>query len=600
MNTYRFFSNLCLGFLLLCSISILSAQQVDFISYPDERTVRLPPEAQQRLAAIKVRPTSISVRLIQFQNLTTLSSQQQLRIPIPGLGQLVVTATKIEQPDTSKVFWSGVLQDNRSPLFFTVVNGDVTGMIHTERAVFSIEPLGAGHHVLIALDQSKFGPDDPPDASSKISPDKNHGVQVPEMQPSKSFSEALTTVGPVIDLLVAYTPAVASASGNISSLIGACIDVTKLTLTNSNVNADVALVHSVQVSYTESGFTNIDVNRLQGTSDGYMDNVHALRDQYGADIVVLLIAYADFLGQAYGIEVSASGAFCVVEDNPAVGNYTFPHEIGHLVGDRHDNDPTPGYNHGYVYAPAYWRTVMAVPYSGINRIPYWSNPNKIYGGVPMGTTCCNDNARKWNERASTVAGFRTPISVTITGPDVLEPYQTGTWTANPNPPGSYAFEWRFRLDGGSWSQVVGIAQTYSKSDNQNFELEVKVTGPGQLAYDYHYVTVGGMPKMSVDGFKERNTAMPAHFEVLQNFPNPFNPETAIRFGLPKDERVQLQIIDLLGREVRKLADSDFSAGYHSVVWDGKDNAGNIVPSGVYIYQIVAGTFRDWKKLALVR
>lgn len=177
MNTYRFFFNLCLGFLLVCTVSISLAQQGDFISYPDERTVSLPPEAQQRLAAIKARPTSISVRLIQFQNLTSLPSQRQLLIPIPGLGQLVATATKIEQPDTSKVFWSGVLQDNKSPLFFTVVDGDVTGMIHTERSVFAIEPLGAGHHVLIALDQSKFGPDDPPEAPSKSQPNKNHDSQ---------------------------------------------------------------------------------------------------------------------------------------------------------------------------------------------------------------------------------------------------------------------------------------------------------------------------------------------------------------------------------------------------------------------------------------
>jgi hypothetical protein len=371
MNRNHFFSSLCLGLLLLCLASILSAQQADFISYPDEGTVNLSPQARQRFDAIKARPTAISTRLIQLQNLTVLSSQRQLRIFIPGVGQLIATATRIEQRETSKVFWNGVLQDNKNPLFFTVVDGDVTGMIHTDRSVFSIEPLGAGHHVLIALDQSKFGPDDPPEASSKSQPNKNHDSQAPGTQLSKSFGEASTTSGPVIDLLVAYTQTVANASGNISSLIGACIQSTNTTFTNSNVNAEVALVHSVQVSYTESGSTTTDVTKLQGTSDGDMDNIHSLRDQYGADIVVLLIAdAANALGEAYDIEVSSSGAFCVVEDNAAVGNYTFAHEIGHLVGCRHDNDGSGTYNHGYVYSPAYWRTVMAVPYTGISRIPY--------------------------------------------------------------------------------------------------------------------------------------------------------------------------------------------------------------------------------------
>jgi hypothetical protein len=219
----------------------------------------------------------------------------------------------------------------------------------------------------------------------------------------------------------------------------------------------------------------------------------------------------------------------------------------------------------------------------------------------MGTTTSNDNARKWNERASTVADFKAlALSVTITGPDVLEPYQTGTWTANPAPSGSYSYEWRFRAIGGSWSSVVGTAQSFSRADDEDFELEVKVTGSGQQAYDYHYVTIGGMPKISDDGFKERNAVLSTHFELLPNYPNPFNPETEIRFGLPEDLRAQLVINDLLGREIRKLINGDLKAGWHSVVWDGKDNSGHDVPSGVYVYRLVAGNFQERKKLALIR
>ncbi len=124
------------------------------------------------------------------------------------------------------------------------------------------------------------------------------------------------------------------------------------------------------------------------------------------------------------------------------------------------------------------------------------------------------------------------------------------------------------------------------------------TYPENVAFAY---TTLGIPLAKVSGATlTEDIAIPEGFILSQNFPNPFNPETAIRFGLPKDERVQLQIIDLLGREVRKLADRDFSAGYHTLVWNGKDNAGNVVPSGVYIYQIVAGAFQEHKKLVLVR
>jgi len=369
MKTRPLFSSLCLGFLLFCSLSISTAQPFDFITYPNEQTLRLPPKAQQRFDAIKARPATIWARLIRFQNLATLSTQNQLRVFLPEAGQLVATATRIQNPEAYKLFWSGELQDSKGILFFSVINGHVTGMIHTKRSVFAIEPLGAGHHVLMAIDQAKFGPDERPGAYSNIQPEKNPGTQSPEKRPSKLSRAASTTNTSVIDLLVAYTPAVANASGNISSLIGACIQSTDITLSNSGVDADVELVHSVQVSYTESNSVATDVSRLQGSSDGFMDNIHALRDQYGADIVVLLIDHADENGQAYNIQVNAGGAFCVVVSTVAVGNYTFAHEIGHLVGCRHDDDKEDTYNHGYLYLPAYWRTVMAVPNSGINRIP---------------------------------------------------------------------------------------------------------------------------------------------------------------------------------------------------------------------------------------
>lgn len=207
MNTYRFFAGL-LGFMLLCPA--LTAQQPDFFSYVNEETAELPPQAQQRFDAAKARPTSTSVRLIQLQNLETLASRQQLRIPLPGIGAFDATATKIEQPDSSAVRWSGVMQDNKSRLFFTVVDGDVTGMIHTERAVFTIVPLGSGHHALIHLDQSKFA--ECANTGSENKPDEDPDLRRKLVKPGRESSIAGISTHTTIDVMVAYTPAVANAS----------------------------------------------------------------------------------------------------------------------------------------------------------------------------------------------------------------------------------------------------------------------------------------------------------------------------------------------------------------------------------------------------
>ena len=95
--------------------------------------------------------------------------------------------------------------------------------------------------------------------------------------------------------------------------------------------------------------------------------------------------------------------------------------------------------------------------------------------------------------------------------------------------------------------------------------------------------------------------IPATYELSQNFPNPFNPATTIRYGLPKAERVTLKIYNLLGEEVATLVHDELkAAGYHAAIWDGRDKNGRVAASGVYVYRLQAGSFVMAKKLALVK
>jgi flagellar hook assembly protein FlgD len=96
------------------------------------------------------------------------------------------------------------------------------------------------------------------------------------------------------------------------------------------------------------------------------------------------------------------------------------------------------------------------------------------------------------------------------------------------------------------------------------------------------------------------TALPQSYNLLQNYPNPFNPETEIHFQLPQASHVMLKIFNLLGEEIRTLVNEQRDAGYHNVRWDGRDKNGKLVASGVYLYQLQAGTFYEVKKMALLR
>jgi hypothetical protein len=96
------------------------------------------------------------------------------------------------------------------------------------------------------------------------------------------------------------------------------------------------------------------------------------------------------------------------------------------------------------------------------------------------------------------------------------------------------------------------------------------------------------------------TIAPVSFLLYQNYPNPFNPGTRIRFGLPHSVGVIIRVFNLIGQEVRTLVDQKKPAGYFEMVWDGKDNHGYRVSSGVFLCQMQAGDFIQIRKMLLLQ
>jgi flagellar hook assembly protein FlgD len=93
----------------------------------------------------------------------------------------------------------------------------------------------------------------------------------------------------------------------------------------------------------------------------------------------------------------------------------------------------------------------------------------------------------------------------------------------------------------------------------------------------------------------------SEFKLFENYPNPFNLSTRLQYQLPKESVVFLKLFDLLGREVITFENGIVKeTGSHSVLWDGKDASGCIVPSGIYILRIQAGDYIEQKKLVLTK
>ena len=93
---------------------------------------------------------------------------------------------------------------------------------------------------------------------------------------------------------------------------------------------------------------------------------------------------------------------------------------------------------------------------------------------------------------------------------------------------------------------------------------------------------------------------PSEFSVTQNVPNPFNPTTIIEFQIPRPSHITLKIFNMLGEEIKTLAENNYPAGSHTLTWNGTDNAGIEVTSGVYFYRLQSENFVESKKLIFLK
>lgn len=99
---------------------------------------------------------------------------------------------------------------------------------------------------------------------------------------------------------------------------------------------------------------------------------------------------------------------------------------------------------------------------------------------------------------------------------------------------------------------------------------------------------------------ETDAPLPATYALYQNYPNPFNPSTTLRFDLPMATDVRIVVYDLLGREVVRLVDQRLEAGYHQLVWNGRDRSGRELPTGMYIVLMNTPEFTKSVKMVLLK
>ena len=130
-------------------------------------------------------------------------------------------------------------------------------------------------------------------------------------------------------------------------------------------------------------------------------------------------------------------------------------------------------------------------------------------------------------------------------------------------------------------------------------LITKNNSPGTIT-----IALDSIQQISFQSFvtavTNNNSILPKQFAVSQNYPNPFNPSTVINYALPKSSLVTIMIYNILGQEVRTLVKGELQAGNYTAQWNGDDNTGQSVASGVYIYRVTAGQYVKSLKMMLLK
>lgn len=154
-----------------------------------------------------------------------------------------------------------------------------------------------------------------------------------------------------------------------------------------------------------------------------------------------------------------------------------------------------------------------------------------------------------------------------------------------------------RYDG---TNYAAIAADNPPGLGRSYLYDPQSSSWSNLTGSYDYVLYMRATVKTVTGIAEIDNRIPESFEVSQNYPNPFNPSTTIRYSLPEETYVSIKIFDVNGNYVADLADNHQNPGTYSITWNGKNNNGQSVASGVYYFNIKAGNFVKTTKMMLLK
>jgi peptidyl-Asp metalloendopeptidase len=348
----------------------------------------------------------------------------KVRLPLRNGKYITLVRRRTAIEKDGSVTWRGEVEETGEPAVLMLWNNALlTGYVSYNGTILSVESLGGGINATSAMDPAKLPPDHPapapfrdsvaiPNAQERAAP--RAAPPEPKVAPFPDAQrKALEAKNITIDLMLLYTMNVTKHYiRDPDDLLALAIEEVNETFKNSGLgNIKLRLVHSQLLDYDAS--TGDQFSHLYAMVDGLgpFNDLKKLRNEKHADIVGLIIDNPNGCGLSTRVGAESEEAYFVVHHACAAVAMSIAHEMGHILGARHDrfvdaNNAPIAYAHGYVNGTK-WRTMMSYKEGcgGCPRIPYWSNPRIMHKGEPTGTAA-SDNARVILEHAARVSNFR--------------------------------------------------------------------------------------------------------------------------------------------------------------------------------------------------
>ena len=361
-------------------------------------------------------------------------SKKMFRLRLLSGDKVLFTKAQIETTNSGGLLWMG-LAKNGGKLTIVLNEDNLHGVIDYGGKIFHITKMDEKYYAVYEVSPNALPRTNDEPKSEMVRCSTSDCVDYGQNAMSTSTQSSSTHSN--IRILAVYTT---DARDKLSGDANSAARLVVMANDVSQAFANNAIDGSVSIDLVATNYIN-----YQESSNGHLQIIHdvqsdptviAMRDYYGADVVAIMVAAEGYCGLVESIGANTNNAFFTIKTDCT--DYTFPHELGHLLGARHnpEDDSTGTFNHGYLDTTNEFKTIMSLNFDQncCTRIGYFSTPGQFHNGDVIGTASTHDNKRQVLDYAPTASSFKSKTTASVDMPSLsVRPeycygYNNATWT----------------------------------------------------------------------------------------------------------------------------------------------------------------------------